>query len=693
MPKSIPSPPARCAHSTVYYNGALYVFGGELASSDYYHHYKDLWRYDIAQQRWRELQPPQTGTLPSSRSGHAAMVWKSYMIVFGGFYEAARDNAPRWFNDVYVFNLKTECWLEVPHSKLGNRPEPRSACNISLMNDDTVVLHGGFSKLLNTSPGSTSSSKETKVHTDIWLLHLKPILQNKPPAWEKILSSSKISSSSGSRDDTNNNNPNGRSACASCTYKNQMIVFGGVLDAELLHHKVDSVFFNDIFGLQVQQQTHKPKWFPIRAQRRKPTLHEREEEEDDDDEILMEYSESVCNYRVRGMEEEKETPPAAAAAAAGTQQEDDDDDDDDDDLIENDDEEESSPIKGWDVNQLRENMFAFVDGKGNVVYEKKVVEAASGNDNNNDSSDDDEEDEEKEEEKEEDDDDSEEEEETKTTDGDNIKPSIKTISSTVMMIDPQARAPQAVPQQKEPLPRIKCGAIIHRNSLFIYGGLVEIGDREVTLDDMWCLDLKKRSSWQCIYPGTMHKQVWRGAEVHDDDDSYISSTAGGDDDDDSEFEENDLAPTTKTKRDDNRDPALVEELLQLISKHDLGNETLTPQHDEALADYYSRTKDYWNERANESLLTAKKGANDDGDDDELIINKKELKREGFQMARQQFDDLEPVLQRFQELKVSTGQPSTTRASSSNNTANNKPKKEKKKKDKKEKKKKSKKEEE
>ena len=37
-------PPPRCSHQAVAFNGGIYVFGGELAGVDVYHHYHDLWR-------------------------------------------------------------------------------------------------------------------------------------------------------------------------------------------------------------------------------------------------------------------------------------------------------------------------------------------------------------------------------------------------------------------------------------------------------------------------------------------------------------------------------------------------------------------------------------------------------------------------------------------------------------------------
>lgn len=596
MPQSsLPSPPARCAHSCVYYNGCLYVFGGELATTDYYHHYKDVWKFDIARQVWQELKFDKIGTQPSSRSGHSAIVWKHYMIIFGGFYEAARE-VPRWFNDVCVLNLKTEQWLDVPYSKLGARPEPRSACNIGLLEDDRVVVHGGFSKLPSAA---AVSGKETKVHTDGWLLHLKPILSDKPPTWEKILSSSTTTTTT-----ANARNPNGRSACASTTYKNKMIVFGGVVDAELMHHKVDSVFFNNIYCLDVG--SGKPKWFPLHIRKQKASVTTGSDKNDDND-----------------------------------------DENNNDDLGAREDQDEKDETfqknsHGWNIKQLRENMFAFVDGSGNLVYEKMNSTNKTKNKKLGNTSDSEEE---KEESKQ--DDSSDEEEEFKE---DETPISKMQTSSSVMIVDPQTKSAQAV-QRDEPLPRIKCGAIVNRHTLFIYGGLVEIGDREVTLDDMWSLDLRKRDGWTCVYPGTMHKQVWRGA-IHDDDDSYISTGTGNNDDDDDDDNDDDDSGSdvddeliVGADRDAEKN---TEELVQLRSDYDLDNAMRTPQEGEALADFYSRTSAYWNEQATEALKAS-------GGPDEPT--KKELKREGFQLARTRFEELESILERFKLLEIGSNRKS------------------------------------
>ena len=64
----------------------------------------------------------------------------------------------------------------------------------------------------------------------------------------------------------------------------------------------------------------------------------------------------------------------------------------------------------------------------------------------------------------------------------------------------------------EPCPRINPCLMIRGNSLFIYGGLVEIGDVEVALDDCWALDLNKRDRWRQLLQGTMDMMVWQGGD-------------------------------------------------------------------------------------------------------------------------------------------------------------------------------------
>lgn len=613
------SPPPRCAHSCVYYNHALYVFGGEISRAEQYHHYKDLWRYDIKEQTWEELKPSKAlGSHPTARSGHVAVVWKSYMVIFGGFLEANKET-PRWYNEVFVMNLQTQQWLDIPHSKLSVRPEPRSACNAAVIGDDAVI-HGGFSKLSKSALQLQKAEEmevrsETKVHTDSWILHLKPLLSGKPPTWERLTSTVQRTARTVSR------SPNGRAAMASGCYKNRMLAFGGVFDTEALHHKVNSIFYNDVYAMDIERR----KWFAVVVRDRERPAQQ-------------------------GGRRKKDTRAAATTKDATTTADEGESEEDvaEDSLSED---EVNTKDSGWNLDKLRSNMFAFIDGDGNLVYEK------IGDDSEGESSPPsksienkakEEEEEEQEEEKEEEgkEEGKEEEKEDSSEDEPEVNRSCAATdtfdfpssahqgikNSSVMKLNSKTKQPEAV-SRTEPLPRINSSMVVTGNTLFVYGGLLEVGDREITLDDMWTLDLKKRQTWNCLWPGTMHKQVWRGA-VHDDDDSYYSTDnktdRGADDEDEEEKAEIEQLEANKKDR-------LKLELRSLRDTHGLADPDRTPAPGEGLIEFYTRTSDYWNHQADLSKETG--------------VSSKEIKRQGFALAKDRFESVEDVLERFTALEL------------------------------------------
>jgi hypothetical protein len=91
-----------------------------------------------------------------------------------------------------------------------------------------------------------------------------------------------------------------------------------------------------------------------------------------------------------------------------------------------------------------------------------------------------------------------------------------------------------------PLPRIKPALVVRNNTLYLYGGLLEVGSREVTLDDMWSLDLQKREQWVCIFEGSMNQHAWKGEES--DGESNVSSTVHDDGNVSDEEEDEDYVP-------------------------------------------------------------------------------------------------------------------------------------------------------
>ena len=605
-----PRPSPRCAHSCVSYKSYLYVFGGELANSDEYHHYRDLWKFDLRTSLWSEIKARNP---PSARSGMGCLVWKHYMIIFGGFFEAVHET--KWYNDVHVFNLQTETWMDIQQSRLAIKPEPRSACNIATYGTDKLIVHGGFSKIK-----TSNAAVETKTHTDAWVLHLSPLLQQKPPTWERWMSSTNKQSP---------NTPNGRAGMSSLSYKNRMLVFGGVVDREEHHHKVESVFYNDLMVMDIERR----KWFPIYINKNRNTGTEsgkrsRRRQKDGDGNNGKEEAKLEVDEDSSGSSEREE------------------------DIID----EESDGTQnnsGWDINMLRSNMFAFVDGNGNVVYEKieDVERTAMENQNVERKGDLEEKEvvqEEFEEEKQETQDEEEQKEESKIEDSicdeSKMGPSStkndcpkRITSSTVMSMNLINSTPEVV-EREDPLPRINAATLIHGNIMYVLGGILEVGDREITLDDMWALDLRKRNKWDCLWQGTMHKQVWRGA-VHDDDDSYISTNGSVNDDGNSSSEDDGDRKNLK----ESRRSSLRQEVAELNRKYVLDDIERTPRARESLADFYSRTSEFWNSQVVKHFV---------GFDSELPTNK-ELKRQGFILAKDRFEDLVPVMKRLEELGISS----------------------------------------
>ena len=612
----LPRPPARCSHSTVYYNNALYVFGGELATAQNYLHYKDIWKFDIKTNLWSEIKPRNKGG-PTSRSGHRTIVWRHYMLIFGGFFEALRES-PRWFNDLHVYDFSTNSWIDCTYSKLASIPPERSAFNFGIYTggSDVAYVTGGYSKLKNPAPGTKA---EGLVHTDYWALHLKGLESGKIPKWERLSRKGEY--------------PSERSGTACTMWKNKMLVFGGVQDEETENHRVKSVFFDDLFAFDMERK----RWFRLNLKKK---AGERRRRRKDDNDADKQVDEVVVNEE---------------------------DSDEDDRGIEG-----EATSSGWDLDMLRSNMFAFIDGEGNVVYEKieedetavesgKVTEPSPSSEVDTGYEAD---------------------EGEKEISSSNVEDSITldpqipsvgndevlqkmaapgpaltlpSINKSEVMVLGEDGAPIPV-ARKTPLPRIKAQIVVRGNTLYLYGGILEVGDREVTLDDVWSLELQKREEWVCIHAGSMYKQVWKG--VDSDNESYISTdrgTGGDESDDEDDFYEFDdileegedeeeakaARKAAKKAAKKERMKGIREEIKTLNEQLNAGDSNESPQAGEELADFYARTSVYWTQKAADSR--------EDAANDELSV--KELKREGFNLAQSRYEELKHVLDRLQELEA------------------------------------------
>ena len=685
------TPPPRCSHQACVYRDALYVLGGEFATSAQFYHYADFWRLDVHTNVWDAVEA--RGQAPSARSGHRVVVWRKYLVCFGGFYKAMREQ--RWFNDVHLFCFASGLWsrlADVGRTAMGTAPAPRSACAMAChAADDTVLVYGGYAEIR----AHNMAKSEGKAFTDGWLLHLRGFADvdsgGKRPFWERLSRRGQA--------------PSARSGAAMCVHKNRALLFGGVHDTSGRGLAMTSVFYNELFAFDLERR----RWYRL---------------------LLRQPSASGSS----GGRRRRHADEATTATAVGPLDEGDESDDDIDlppDEGDADDGEESEADDagpapgGWDAEQLHNNLFGYIDASGNMVYEvcepeeeveveaaaaasepdapkvARAVDASASTDASEEPSP-----------------------AVPGAAGDGressappepppassprdappLPPDERPPSSSSASLDPASEAcsttaagPPTGPAASSPapLPRIAAGIAMRSNSLFVYGGILETGEREVTLDDCWSLDVTKRVKWQCHLPGTMRMQVWHGDEDdgdeddgdEDDDDEEEEEEDDDDDDDDDDEDDDDdgdeeddgdddedsraaeTSPRKPARRPEDEDETKaadvevegdgdkavkspkrrgvreeIEHLRQQLNTHDSNR---TPQLGETLRQFFDRTKMHWTTLA----VSAATSSAEEDSRKQPTHSEKELKRIGFGLASARFEELLPVLERLNELEA------------------------------------------
>ena len=88
-----------------------------------------------------------------------------------------------------------------------------------------------------------------------------------------------------------------------------------------------------------------------------------------------------------------------------------------------------------------------------------------------------------------------------------------------------------------PQPRFNASLAILDDTLFIYGGTYERGDREYILDSLYSIDLGRLDGVRTIYDKT-DESIWIDSDETDEDEEWEDDTESDDDDDDEEEEDN-----------------------------------------------------------------------------------------------------------------------------------------------------------
>ncbi|KAL4390972.1 Kelch domain-containing protein [Arachis hypogaea] len=201
----------------------------------------------------------------------------------------------------------------------------------------------------------------------------------------------------------------------------------------------------------------------------------------------------------------------------------------------------------------------------------------------------------------------------------------------------------SLPEVVKPCGRINSCMAVGKDTLYIYGGMMEIKDQEITLDDLYCLNLSKLDEWKCIIPASESEWV----EVSEEDDDEEDEEEDGEDesdgdsgsdeneDDEEEEEENqnasvqmgDAVALIKGVGKNLRRKERRSRIEQIRASLGLSDSQRTPLPGESLRDFYRRTNMYWQMAAHEH--TQHTG--------------KELRKDGFDLAEARYRELKPIL--------------------------------------------------
>lgn len=77
----------------------------------------------------------------------------------------------------------------------------------------------------------------------------------------------------------------------------------------------------------------------------------------------------------------------------------------------------------------------------------------------------------------------------------------------------------------QPAERMSCGLAVKRGCLFLYGGMFEDGDKQITYSDMYSLDLKKLDEWKVIIRDDTSKQEWLGSGSEEESEESCESSS------------------------------------------------------------------------------------------------------------------------------------------------------------------------
>ncbi|OWM65470.1 hypothetical protein CDL15_Pgr009060 [Punica granatum] len=532
----------------------LILYGGEFYNGNKTFVYGDLYRYDVEKKEWKLISSPNS---PPPRSAHQAIAWKNYLYIFGGEFTSPNQERFHHYKDCWMLDLKTNQWEQL---NLKGSPSPRSGHRMVLYKHK-IVIFGGFYDTL----------REVRYYNDLYVFDLDQYKVSDLgifiTLWQEI------------KPRPGAMWPSARSGFQFFVYQEEIFLYGGY-SKEVSSEKSSEkgVVHSDMWSLdprtwewnKVKKSGMPPgprAGFSMCVQKKRAMLFGGVVDREVEGDVMMSlflnelYGFQLDNHRWYPLElrKEKSTKDKLKRSSGKNSNR--------EDLI--------------DTINLSESQIAANEKDKNLENLDEAVDMESYMDEVS--------------------------QQMETNMAVNDRGNAANSSGNSQLIGKKMVQESSWPEIVKPCGRINCCMVVGKDTLYIYGGMMEVKDREITLDDLYSLNLSKLDEWKCIIPGNGAASIQIGDAV-----AMIKGEG-------------------KTLR--RKEKRLRIE--QIRANLGLSDSQRTPMPGESLKDFYKRTNMYWQMAAHEH--TQHTG--------------KELRKDGFDLALVRYRELKPVLDELAVLEA------------------------------------------
>ncbi|RUS84183.1 hypothetical protein EGW08_008070 [Elysia chlorotica] len=529
-----PPPSPRCNLSIVPHTEReeLIFFGGEYFTGNKMYVYNDLFTYQIRKNEWTKVSIPNA---PPPRSAHQAVCVAhqgGQMWIFGGEFSSHSQNQFYHYKDLWLLHLKDKKWEQV---KSSGGPSARSGHRMAALKKQIFVF-GGFH----------DNARDYKYFNDVYSFDLETY------TWAAL--------------NPSGTGPSPRSGCVLLPVQEmtKIIVYGGYSKEKMKRDVDKGTIHTDMFALMQEKKREdasesavKWKWQPVKQSGIRPSPRS-------------------------GMSGTVVAPGKALLFGGVFDQEEDDED-----------------LEGnffnefWSLDLSNGKWFS-VDLRGKKIDKKKkrrkvkktTEEGGMEIDDNGDL------------EEEEDDGDDDEEMETaqegvESLDLSKESSQVQEVNDDIFKVTVAPSAAESGPtvsasdggtscadeEKFWPSARMNTSLTCKDGNLFMYGGVFEEGDKQVTLADLYTLDTHKMDTWTVIIGEDRKLQEWKdpGSSDEEGEGAKASRKRHLEDDDDDGDDDDDTDESMEITFDDA--PSRVD--------------------GESISDYFTRSQDYWIQKAKE----------------------------------------------------------------------------------------------